>query len=141
MSSKFIAVVVVACLGSWSAPLAVAIGPATSVSSRQEAQRSGSAAQGHSCCPGLHATQSGALFVALAPIPAMPCGDRHPCCAQQRHENAPAVTAFTRLETPYLEGSLARTWTQDQTAASAMKVKTSALNPSPPSLGSTVLRI
>src|SRR5512141_777667 len=44
-----------------------------------------------SCCPRVH-SQGGLTILATLP-PAIPCGDRHPCCVQQGPDNSPALPA------------------------------------------------
>jgi len=59
--------------------------------SSQESKSSSSAHQ-HSCCPRIH-SQAVLTILATLPPPAMPCGDRHPCCVQQGPDNSPALPA------------------------------------------------
>src|SRR5437763_12691018 len=95
-------------LTCWSAPSSFA---GSSSGSRTAGQRPD--AQNHSCCPGLHANSTRVEFVVLSDLPAMPCGDQHPCCAQRGPDNVPEVTASTQLKPTHAANSFSRTGDQN----------------------------
>src|SRR3954454_22843783 len=108
MRNKLISAVMLISLALGSAPIALAAANVSLLlSSQQQAKRSSS--PDHSCCPGFHASMLMPLFVALTPVPQMPCGDRHPCCAKQRPERGPALAASPRLYPPDANGGAADT--------------------------------
>src|SRR5581483_11465043 len=49
---------------------------------------------GHRCCPGLH-WMNPELTQIAATVPAMPCGDEHPCCAKRAPESPASLPAAT----------------------------------------------
>src|SRR3954466_5174527 len=103
MRNKLIAAVMLISLALGSAPIALAAANVSLLlSSQQQAKRTPS--PDHSCCPGFHVSMLMPLFVALTPVPQMPCGDRHPCCAKQRPESSPALAASPRLYSPDAHG-------------------------------------
>jgi len=125
-----------AMLTCWSAPLSFA---ASSSGSRTAAGRADP--QNHSCCPGLHPNSTTLHFVLLSDVPARPCGDRHPCCAQRGPENVPEVAASTQVKPSHARASLSRAGVQDMSPWPELRTAASARDISPASLRSTVLRI
>src|SRR4051812_26950689 len=140
MRNKLIAAAMLMLLALGSAPVAfAAVNVARLLSSQEQAKRSSS--PDHSCCPGFHASMLMPLFVALTPVPQMPCGDRHPCCAKQRPERGPALAASTRLYPPDANGVAADTGDGSVSKKPDAKASTSHVSLSPRSSKSTVLRI
>jgi hypothetical protein len=140
MRNKLIAAAMLMLLALGSAPVAfAAVNVARLLSSQEQAKRSSS--PDHSCCPGFHASMLMPLFVALTPVPQMPCGDRHPCCAKQRPESSPALAASPRLYSPDAHGIATDTADQSASKKPAAIAARSHASLSPPSSRSTVLRI
>jgi hypothetical protein len=140
MRNKLIAAAMLMLLALGSAPVAFAAANlARLLSSQEQAKRSSS--PDHSCCPGFHASMLMPLFVALTPVPQMPCGDRHPCCAKQRPERGPALAASTSLYPPDANGIATDTGDRTVSKKSAATAPSFHASLSPPSQRTTVLRI
>jgi hypothetical protein len=140
MRNKLIAAAILMSLGLGSPPIAFAAANVSRfLTSHEQAKRS--SIPDHSCCPGFHATMLMPLFVALTPGPQMPCGDRHPCCAKQRPESGPALSASTRLYPPDANGIVTDTGDGSVSKKPAATAPTFHASLSPPSLRTTVLRI
>lgn len=91
MLKRVITGVVLAALASWSAPLVFAV----HADAARAGQESSKAAQHHSCCPRFHSPFI-VPEVLPQPLPQMPCGDQHPCCARQAPENSSVLPASSR---------------------------------------------
>jgi len=140
MRNKLIAAAMLMLLALGSAPVAFAAANVSRLlSSQEQAKRSSS--PDHSCCPGFHASMLIPLFVALTPVPRMPCGDRHPCCAKQRPERGPALAASTRLYPPDANGIATDTGERTGSKKSSATAPSFHASLSPPSQRTTVLRI
>ena len=140
MRNKLIAAAMLMLLALGSAPVAFAAANVSRlVSSQEQAKRSSS--PDHSCCPGFHASMLMPLFVALTRVPQMPCGDRHPCCAQQRPESGPALSASTRLYPPDGNGMATGSGDRSVSKRPTATAPSSHASLSPPSQRTTVLRI
>jgi hypothetical protein len=100
MKNRLIAAVVVALL-SWQSVGAVVASPlrpgisTTGTAANQTPSR----VHGHSCCPHIQIRFAPPLFVMPAPA-AMPCGEQHPCCARQGHENPQSLPAASTSSRP-----------------------------------------
>jgi hypothetical protein len=140
MRNKLIAGVILMSLGLGSAPIALAAAKVSRLLTSPE-QPKRSSSPDHSCCPGFHASMLMPLFVALTPVRQMPCGDRHPCCAKQRSENVPALTASHRLYSPDAHGIATGTGDKSARKKPAATAASFHAGVSPPSSRNTVLRI
>lgn len=108
MRKRFIAAVVLASLTYWSVPASFASAKSSAFpNSHRPVPPPPSEAQHHSCCPGFHSPFVEQLVEELLPVPEMPCGERHPCCARQAPQNPPALTAASRVERPRSQSKVA----------------------------------
>ena len=139
MWNKIMTALVVASIACWSAPTASAALNRQPGNSRTQDQQS--ARQHHSCCPGFHSNVQAFPVAALSPVPAMPCGDRHPCCAQQAPESPAAVTAISRVNCSGNPNSFATSATQNLRRTQDTSPKAYSINFSLAFLQTTVLRI
>src|ERR1700722_17816802 len=88
MKKKLIAAVVLACLGLWSAPFALASSPAMAA---QKTAPTAARMPEPSCCPGVH-LQLVRPLVVVPPPAALPC-EQHPCCVRPAPQNSAALPA------------------------------------------------
>jgi len=140
MRKKVIAALVLASLAVWSVPVSFASAKRSAPLNYNGRQPSPAAAQHHSCCPGFHSPFVEQLFAELAPVPEMPCGDQHPCCARQVPENPPALTAASRVERPGSQSDFVSVTNPNASRGGAIAVETSGFFP-PHFARSIVLRI
>ena len=103
MKTRIIAVVLASSLFWSSVPLALAFSTREGV---PPAVHQSSAAQDHSCCPGIHLALPVQLFLRPLQEP-MPCSEQHPCCARPGHENPASLPATTRGTRSFVEITVA----------------------------------
>lgn len=141
MKKRFIAAVVLASVGLWSVPVALASPPQSRSSTEQKLAHPSSAGHDHSCCPGVTSRFVPPLFVAPAPA-SIPCGDEHPCCANPGPENPPSLPAATASARPGSEAVPAAIADRHHDGRAHMAAAVSGTNSFPSySARSTVLRI
>ena len=101
MRKRVIAVVVLVALALGTVPLAFSSSARPVPATVQKSAESGSEAQDHSCCPGIH---SRFVVPVVMPSPAeVPC-EQHPCCAKQAPQHQPALPAVRTTTRPGSEG-------------------------------------
>lgn len=142
MKKRFIAAVVLASVGLWSVPVALASPrQSRSLTVQKPEQQASAGMHDHSRCPGVNSRLVPPLIVTPAPA-SIPCSDEHPCCAKQRPENPPSLPAAAASARPGSEAVPAAIADQHHDGRAHMAAAVSGTNSFPScSARSTVLRI